>query len=423
MVIKPKLKGSAKRSGNGSLGPRTGASSSKNYRLIARPFLLIVLAIMISSMLRAAASDEDLAKLAAEADVSLSAWDSVLNVKSGIGYKDNPTLSFTNARTTGLFNNGVDYALIRLPLDDWEFHVVLSGEDERYWQDVGSDGESVTHDDLWAVGSEIKRDLGSNWQVGLGAQYAYENQVLDISTLANQPLQPPTKVEGHTINFRPFIQRSLGSNHWVKVEFYGQRQFFDTVDSFFYAGPRLSSGWDYGHGSELVLAYSALHYWYDHQNQTDSSGAPIDNTSLRAWKHEASLEDQHNWDRRSRWQTLVKLMFDYYADNAAGYYNYLGYSARGELHYRSKTWDARGSAEVGYNQFLSQNSATDTQAQPPLLRKTHLLFEIELEKDLFKARHMALKAFLKWENEDSLSDSLDEVYHSNSVIGGLNAEF
>ncbi len=55
----------------------------------------------------------------------------------------------------------------------------------------------------------------------------------------------------------------------------------------------------------------------------------------------------------------------------------------------------------------------------PKLHKMSVLCDVRLERNLGKW----LKLFAEYENDDSLSNSPDEVYHANTVKAGLEGEF
>jgi hypothetical protein len=408
-------KDAAKRSGNGSLGVfLSGGGRDSDGR--AGVILKVLVACLLAATSVNRARADDLALIPKE--LGISAWDQSYALRSGAGYKDNVLLNDQNVKGSGFFDNGFDLTLLRLPIfDDWEAHFMVTGDDIRYWKDVGDQNVRVDHEDLWVAMAEASRTFGDDWKAGSTLQYAYINQVVDVFDLLNQVNLAPTKVEGHTFIFRPMIERALGSNYWVRLELEGTRLFLtQPADSFWQAGPRVLLGRTYGHRSELQLSYTIQEVGYDHETQTDAGGIPIPGTSLRALKQELGLASEHYWDARRRWHTTTKLGLADYRDNGSGYYNYHEYSGSGELHYSSQSWELKGSAGIAYRDFPIQNVTGSTSSKLHQLRAT---FGARIERQLFKT----LKIFAAWEAEISLSNSEDEVYHANTFQGGLAWEF
>jgi hypothetical protein len=47
-------------------------------------------------------------------------WDKQVSLSSGLGYNDNVLLSAFNPRGSGFFVNGLDFIVMRMPLDGWQ---------------------------------------------------------------------------------------------------------------------------------------------------------------------------------------------------------------------------------------------------------------------------------------------------------------
>src|SRR5579871_1454377 len=71
----------------------------------------------------------------------LRVWDHEIEVKTGIGYKDNLLLSDLNREGSGFVVNGADISIWRIPVDANQFFFFVSGEDTRYFhgQSLGSE--------------------------------------------------------------------------------------------------------------------------------------------------------------------------------------------------------------------------------------------------------------------------------------------
>ncbi len=285
----------------------------------------------------AAAAEEEL--LPKELEIPL--WDESYSPRAAVGYKDNVLLNAAEVKGSGFFESGLDVTVFRLTLDDWEFHFLLTGDDRRYWRDTGPGAD---HEDLWAAIAEGKKAFGDGWKAGLAVQYAYLYQVVDPFNLLNTTPQSPFPVEGHTIVFRPSLEKELGANNRLSLEMEGIRQFLgvpggntNSVDSFFRFGPRLTLARAYGNRSELSLSYAVQETLYDHETDANPDGTPVPETSLRALKHQATLGSKHYWDERRRWESGTKLTFGWSDDNGSGYFSYRNAGVQSGCVTREKT--------------------------------------------------------------------------------------
>src|SRR5688572_13344434 len=107
-----------------------------------------------------------------------SIWEKSLNLRGGFGYKDNLALSRTNREESPLILSGLDMSLYRLPLDGKQFTLFITGEDTRFLE-----GREVKSEQYAAALAEFKIDLGPNWNAGALAQYVYQDQIYDDSTI------------------------------------------------------------------------------------------------------------------------------------------------------------------------------------------------------------------------------------------------
>jgi hypothetical protein len=275
----------------------------------------------------------------------------------------------------------------------------------------------VDHEDLWSATAEVKKSFGDTWQASLQAQYIYLSQVLEITETELNTHLPPTNVVGHTILVRPGVTKWLASNLWVRLEADGFRQFFTApADSYFRFGPRLVLGYDYGRDSEVTFGGGVLEQENDHFTKAMPDGTPIPDTSLRALRYESALASKHNWDVHKHWQTTTKLTFLYLQDNFSSYYNYYEYGASELLRFSAGTWSVTGTASILHDEYSIQTVSGDG---TPRFRTTSLNLGVKVEKNLIKG----LKVFVNYENATALSDSQDEVYHANTISGGLDWEF
>ena len=90
---------------------------------------------------------EDLALFVKGLGVSL--WDQTYSVRTGVGYNNNVLLDESQPNKSPFFVNGLDATVFRLPVDDWGVSIFVSGDDIRFWRDVG-----VGSEDSWLAGGK-----------------------------------------------------------------------------------------------------------------------------------------------------------------------------------------------------------------------------------------------------------------------------
>src|SRR6266496_5349102 len=127
--------------------------------------------------------------------ILLPKWDHDLSFRTGAGYRDNVGLSTQSPQQSAFIMNALDFILIRLPENQTQFNLFLSGEDLRFVSSSSVDKEQTAF-----AQAVVKTDCGSGWQVSLAEEYVYQNQVVDISL--TEPGRTTIPVEGHGILLR-----------------------------------------------------------------------------------------------------------------------------------------------------------------------------------------------------------------------------
>ncbi len=363
-------------------------------------------------------------------DLGISLWDKSFSLRTGMGYKDNVLLSSGETGAEGsspvksspYFTSGLDVTVFRLPLGDWEYYFFLTGDDVRYWRDVG-----VGSEDLWLAAAKIRRAFGDIWKAGLLCSYTYQAQVFDLANLESADIFQPAKVIGNTLTVRPSLRAELGKNRWLELEFDATRQFFGApAYSYWSVGPRITLGQSYGNRSEVSLSYEALKQYYDQEPQAildaDGNGEDLAGTHLNVFKHRVEIAWHHYWDQPRRWQTTMKVNFDYTRDNGAGFYDFFKYGTTWEIKYKKDAWDIRARASAVRYEYPHQDAGTDPWTLEDNLAKwrlADLTFNLHGERYLTKY----LKLFAEYEFEHSFSSRPTEQYNVNNVSGGLGWEF
>ena len=329
-----------------------------------------------------------------------------------MGYQNNVLLSDANRHGSAFWDTGGEITLLRVPLDGTEVHFTLTGDDYRYWRDIG-----VTHQDLWLLSAEVRREFAADWKAGLLAQYTYLNQVVDLFDFENHLQQPPALITGHGFTLRPSLQKLFGNGWTLAWEFDGVRQFLSSpADSFTRFGPRAVLGFHPGKRTEINLGYSYQPSFFEHQSEVDGDGYPLANTSLVILRQQVVLGGKYDWDSGRHWQTSLNLGFTDAWDGGAGFYNYRDYGVGTQLRYRGQRWELLLGGGLSYRDFPVQTvSPTD----PAKLHQALGRVNVRLEHKLLQW----LKVYAAWEREVSLSDSPDEVYHADTLSAGLDWMF
>ena len=338
-----------------------------------------------------------------------SIWEKSLNLRGGFGYKDNLTLSRTNREESPLILSGIDLSLYRLPLDGKQFTLFITGEDTRF-----PEGREVKSEQYAAALAEFKIDLGPNWNVGTLAQYVYQDQFFDVSTI--EATAGPVRVQGHRIGLWPSARWSFRKDFWLQAEPRLSRQFYkEPLDDYWEPGGKLTLGHDYGFRSAISLGYGLAQLIFDTREQVALDGAVLPGQSLEYTQHEPEISIRHNWDSKRRWRTVTRLSFQLNDDNGSGFFDYHRYQAAQEIRYVSGSWDVKASGKVSYYDFAHQPA---TLGNPSSREKTLLRFSFRGDRKLMKH----LKIFAEFEHELSLSNRPGEEYRVNRIVGGIDVE-
>jgi hypothetical protein len=339
-------------------------------------------------------------------------WDKEITLRAGAGYKDNVTLSPSPTLASGFFTSGLDILVHRLPLDGWEVIGLVTGDDTRYWNNVGVDGE-----DFFAASIQAQKFLGVNWRLGAEMRYSYINQVqyvlLDTGPTA-------TKLRGHILDARPFFRRELGTNWWLQAEALISREYFASpLDDSWKVGPHLLLGRTLGSGSTLSLGYAILQEPHDTRLTTDASGNPVPSgKTLTLLENRVDLRWEKLWDPERHWRTVTRLIFRSSQDNGAGFYDFYGYYLNQELRFQTRNWHGSVAAKIGFQDFPVQTIDPSVPGSPKLQRAP-LDITFRVERRLYKS----LRLYASYEWDSTLSNLASDSYTANTLAAGLTWDF
>jgi len=314
--------------------------------LCRRGLLLFAWLVPATSGLAAAVEPDPLLDLTNVFQLRL--WDYSLDLAGAIGYKDNALLSATNRLTSAFWDTRADALVFRLPADGWMCNLIATAEDTHYF------GGKLTQDDKSAVvAAQATRYLDHGWSSTLGTFLAYQDQVLDLSSIA--PGQAgASRVVAETARGRWTVRREWGWG-WGEVEAAGTRQVLEApLDSFWQAGPKLSFGHRFSTNSEVAVTGQWNDLRFDSRENVTRSGDSLTNSLLRMSLLSCGINWRQAWDRPGHWSTTLAFSFESDRDNGSGYFNLFQYSVLPGLEYRRGRWKVGASLRASWFEFPVQ---------------------------------------------------------------------
>jgi hypothetical protein len=336
-------------------------------------------------------------------------WQHTLGVRTGAGYRDNVLLSPSNPQGSAFLADGLDFSLTRLPLDGWGVDFLASGDDERYLQNVPSDGT-----DFWLADLTVRRFLGDNWLVGFEATENYLDEIDFVDTTGGPEI---AELQGNIIKMKPSVRRSLDTNWWVELDFPASREILDApLDNIWKYGPQLQAGFAQDKRRELTLSYQIQEFDHDSWPALAADGAPIGAQTLSLVEQRAELRWHEVWDAGNHWSTESRMMFARDTDNGGGFFNFNEYSLSERIRYEAGRWDVTATLRGSYRDYPIQRTGL---TEGPALNQTLLHATLHGEYRLKRW----LKLYAEYDFERSLSDLPDIRYEANTVTAGLIWEF
>lgn len=340
----------------------------------------------------------------------LSLWHESVNLRTGFGYKDNVTLSSSAPAGSAFEAAGLEVMVFRLPWNNWQFSFFANGADTRYFdRSAGVDAEQDV-----ASSAQLTWLAGRGWQSLSTLQYAYLNQVLDVSTTAQAAER--VQIRGHSLTGQQGVRKDFGKI-WAELSFGVTRNFFQLpLDNYWQGGPRLTLGRRFGQNSELSLSYQAQRLQFDTREQTQLDGTLIPGAPLEFALHTVDLSWLCHWGDQRRWTSTTRLNAQVNRDNGPGFYDYQQYRATEQLRYRVQRWEVSAQASVAQLDFDQRNvSATDLATR----HRSSILFRARGEMRLTKS----WKVYASYDHEQSLANRSADRYEANVGLAGIEYEF
>jgi hypothetical protein len=376
---------------------------SWNYRL-ALPLLLAAGAAVCSSQAQEALPP-DLTN-----DFKIRLWNYGVDLRGLIGYKDNVFLSHTNLRSSPFWDSGGDLLAFRLPSGNWSFNGLISGDYVRYFG-----AQTASEEETALALAQATRSFGQHWTSTLGANYLYQDQLMDLSAI-EPGLAGTGRVVGNTFTGR-WLGRGQYEPGWAELEMAGTRQLLESpLDSYWRFGPKLSLGHAFGPRDDLTLSYQWTRLAYDHEPDLDRHGNTITNTHLVLASQTVQLAWRRTWDQRNCWQTTLTAGFGLDQDNGSGFFNVSQYSLSPKLEYRTGPWRLSASLTAAAYQYPVQTVPLDG---GPHRTKTWLSAHARAE---WKATKI-VKLLANYSFDRSFSNLDIDDYYTHTISVGVELQF
>jgi hypothetical protein len=344
-------------------------------------------------------------------------WDSVLSLQLGGGYKDNVFLSHADPQGSAFLTSSAEVMLMRLSPTGPQFTAFANADASHY------PATTPAHEEYTVFAqAQVEQDLNEKLTAWLAAEYAYQDQFLDVAFLdasvaAAGVTVLATAVRGHTLSLRPGASLDLSSQWSLALEAPMTRQFYDApLDDYWRAGSKLTLGYSYGRSSQLSLSYEPAWRLYDSDPALTSTGDPIPGTRRERFQQEATMTWRQHWDEAKRWRTTTKLGGRLSQENAGGYADHALLSASAQLRYRARPWELCAEGRVRRFAYDSQPFSPE---DPSPRRRTEWSATLRVERQF--GQHLTVAA--SYEHEETLSNDVWETYTVNTVSGSLQWAF
>jgi len=339
---------------------------------------------------------------------TLTLWNYSTSLRAGAGYNDNILLGHSNPQGSGFVATGAEFFLLRLGERGPRVQVYVSGDDTRYLS-----GDSVDKEQLVFVQAQISGNLATKWSGSFGAEYTFQDQVLDVSVTESD--LTTARVLANSFQANPALRHDFSTNTWIELKTPISRRIFEApLDDYWEGGPRLvltlSRKWEWQAGYEYTRRL------YDSRTQFTADGTSIPGTSLELGQHDARLQARGFLDKGHRWRTTTRIASRRTHDNGSGYFSYWRIQGGQQIRFRSGGWEATAEAKAGFYRYDVQQSGGPGSGRR---ERTELMFAARCEKSISRS----WKWYAEYEYERTLAGDPLEEYSVNSARSGFAWEF
>lgn len=351
-----------------------------------------------------------------EDSLGLSLWDSLLTIKAGGGYKDNPLLSPFTPLDTPIVTVGLEYFLTRLPVDGHQFTIFFSGDERRFVQPVrpAPEVDEAKHE-LVLLSQASYRYFGNHLVSGLTFTHLHAAQVFDASEFGGQP--GTIRASGHALILAPSIRYPLPGRLYLQAEYVLTRQHFkEPVSSYWEFGPKASAGWQYQTNSSFDLSFQYIERPFDTRQQTDPLGQPLSGTLLTTFDTRYEASWKQTWYAPLRLQTTARVFRIGRVEDGEGFSDYTRTGGSLSAQMEPGKWMFRGLVrKSNYDFDLQIVSVFD-----PVPRTR---VEEEFEARIEYRWTSRFRTYAEYLHERQTSNVEADDYHANTWQAGVEVDF
>lgn len=325
------------------------------------------------------------------------------------GYRDNLLLSSSSPESDAFIGGGLEAMAWRRWGEVTRFEAFGTAEHRQYLSSAEVENEQTA---LALV--QLEHEWTTDWSSGEGFEYAYQNQVVDVS--ATEALPAPQQIEGHTLTGRLAASRRAGPGR-LELQLPVTRQLYaESLDDFWELSPGLSYTYPVGQRTELTLGYEFAYDTYDSDPLLTVTGEPIPGTRREMLRHDWALTSRYSWGRERAWRLTLRLGGRWNEDTGSGYYEYWRGLGGLSLRYRPRNWEFEAGLRCQHYRYDQQL------ANPPddeRRRWTRILTDLRGQRRIWRA----LAGFVDYAFEQTLANRAVEEYNVHTIRGGIEWEF
>ncbi len=276
--------------------------------------------LLLAAPVRGASDAELLAELAGEAgiDLGLPAWDLSGSLSLAAGVRDNVTLAALAPDSSGLLRAHADVLAWRLPADGWEWLNFADLTTTRYLSVEDPDSGLAT---LALVRSEVTRTPRPGLGLILGAQYVFQDEAIDASTIDSGLGTVLAKL--HSLSLEPRLRLALGDRWELRldtaVKFDDYRA---PLDDYRETEVGLGLTRDLGRPGSLSLSFGRLVRDFETRARSTTGGRAIPGTRLATDQDRIEARHEIRGGEGWKWSAKSRLAFQQVRDNGEGWYDF-----------------------------------------------------------------------------------------------------
>jgi hypothetical protein len=315
-------------------------------------------------------------------------------------------LSAIEPDASGLARVHLDVLAWRMPENGFDWVNVLDATTLRFFS---AETENAT---LLIARSEPRWEWREGGRILVGAQYVYQDEVIDASSLDYGLGTTPATL--HSFSIDPAIQWKPGSGWELRIR--GGAKYDDfqpPLDD--YREWRGDLGVTRDFGSKGALTLTAVQLWRDYveRNQATAGGRPIPGTSLSVTQRSLDLRHLVKGGESWKWDVTARVGWLDNRDNGSGWYDYDRTSLALSGALERGRW--RVEADVGWRHYDYRVQTSGFGEFEAPTKRDNLTAFMRVERLLSDS----LLVFVEGDMEDSTSNDPFIVYDDLTLVLGL----